>query len=411
MAKKRKKKSKVINMKPPMSLSKYIRKFGRSLDLHEVIWNENMLEIGNGDVFVARKKRNGDIIVGGYLIDMYCLGVKDTFYKLMAPYEYEEYLESIRELSPAPFDSVDPNYAFNVIYGAVEYAEDLGIEPHKDFSTTEYLLPLPEELDFIDIEFGLDGKPCYYYYKGDKKAEIIKNLEASVGPDGYSYVDGESMIDDMDFYPRNFEEILLFANGRFSYEEEKDNYLFYSSILIFLISEYSHKIDKIRHLYDNEPDELIDIIRDSILDSASDEDGSVNDDLEGMDTIFLSAAEKFLIYQSMNILFNDILLNGFEVSGRLGVVSIISQLNFSTHGDEKILILLNLFITVYYDDDASKFDPKEFRRMLDEFKSEDTDYEYPIYLVFAYLADHEGYFGRIDFDALDWSTFQFSLDA
>ncbi len=74
------------------------------------------------------------------MVDVYCLGVKDTFYELMTRNEYDEHMEHILEITPYPLTKVDPNYAFNIIYGAIEYAEDLGIEPHASFANTEYLI-------------------------------------------------------------------------------------------------------------------------------------------------------------------------------------------------------------------------------------------------------------------------------
>ena len=70
----------------------------------------------------------------------------------------------------------DPMLAQNIIYGGVEYAEDLGFEPDKDFNITQYLLDDVASLEFIDVEFGKDGKPFLITGPYDNLESIMRKL-------------------------------------------------------------------------------------------------------------------------------------------------------------------------------------------------------------------------------------------
>ncbi len=106
---------------------------------------------------VVREHKSGCYTVGKYLVDTFCLGVKDTDYFFNIPsFEFEDIMES------TPFEVIEVPYneVHNIIYGAIEYAEDLGIEPHSDFRLTQYILEEDtDEIPLIEYEFGKDGKP------------------------------------------------------------------------------------------------------------------------------------------------------------------------------------------------------------------------------------------------------------
>ena len=89
MAKKRKKTGKVVQMH--QSPENYIRTRARNLPIHECLITEEWEKAGMASVLIARKHSNGNITLGFYLVDIYCLGVKDTFYQFNIPEtEYEQ---------------------------------------------------------------------------------------------------------------------------------------------------------------------------------------------------------------------------------------------------------------------------------------------------------------------------------
>ena len=68
---------KVIQMLSPEN---YIRKKARSLPIHECTINSHWEESGLANISIARRHTNGNITSCFYLIDLLCLGVKDTHY-------------------------------------------------------------------------------------------------------------------------------------------------------------------------------------------------------------------------------------------------------------------------------------------------------------------------------------------
>jgi hypothetical protein len=188
------KKGKIIPLQP-ISLKTYIIERARKLPIYKC-WSIGNDESGMKQIIVSRQKANGKLIVGFYLIDSFCLGLKDTFYR-----EFEDEDEVIEALSDAIFDEIDfeeidANYAQNFIYGGIEYAEDLGFTPAKDFNITEYLLDEVDDIEYIDIEFGKNGKPFYVPGENDDIEKNLKILENNVGSGNFEY--SLSLLEDFD---------------------------------------------------------------------------------------------------------------------------------------------------------------------------------------------------------------------
>ena len=110
---------------------------------------------------VARDQPSGNITFGIFLVDILCLGLKDVIYHFNIP-EFE-YLDLRKEMTQA-LDAEPCSYelAHNIIYGAVEFAHDLGFKAHRNWSVAQYLLAEDnEDIEFMDLQFGgEDGRPC-----------------------------------------------------------------------------------------------------------------------------------------------------------------------------------------------------------------------------------------------------------
>lgn len=56
------------------------------------------------------------------------------------------------------YEEADYIEAHNLIYGVLEYAEEAGIQPHKDFRISEYILePDNKDIPLMEFEFGHSG--------------------------------------------------------------------------------------------------------------------------------------------------------------------------------------------------------------------------------------------------------------
>lgn len=192
MAKSKKRKSKKrqvlqVKLKP----ENYIRKHARKLPIYECLIQDDWEVTKFTPMVITRQRTNGNLVSGTYIVDLQCLGVKDThFIYNIDPYSYREHIEQMGVGMNVDFIKIDPNLAFNIIYGAVEFAEDCGFEPHKDFTkVTEYLLDDVGTIDFVEVRFGgKDGKPFFFAGPFDDSAKIMATLQKNVGDGNFDFV-------------------------------------------------------------------------------------------------------------------------------------------------------------------------------------------------------------------------------
>jgi hypothetical protein len=205
----KKNKGKVVQMLSPEN---YIRKKAAALPIYECRVNEEWEESKMVQLSVARQHTNGNITACFYLVDLMCLGIKDTTYMFNSPIEeYREHIERIGERMD--LIAIDYVLAHNIVYAGLEYAEEYGFKPHKDFaSTTRFMLEEDtEDIELIDIECGLNGRPTYMQGPFDddvKVKKILAQLEKTAGPGNYSTLleeDDDDMFDD-DFDEDEFDE-------------------------------------------------------------------------------------------------------------------------------------------------------------------------------------------------------------
>ncbi len=187
---KNRKKKKQVKQSVKIKPESYIRKHARKLPFHECLIQDNWEATKFTPVIISRKKANGYIIAATYIVDMQCLGVKDTFFGYnLSPTNYRETVKEMGRGMNVNFISIEPTLVHNIIYGAVEFAEDCGFEPHKDFtSTTEYLLDPVESIDYIEVAFGgAEGKPYFFAGPYDDSSKIMATLIKTVGEGNFNY--------------------------------------------------------------------------------------------------------------------------------------------------------------------------------------------------------------------------------
>jgi len=198
-----------------LSPENYIRQKARNLPIYECKVNKDWEHNKMADVIVARSHANGNITLCFYLVDLGCLGVKDTFYKFNV--DSEEYAESMDRFENEMFLKVIPyELAHNIVYAGVEFAEEYGFKPHKDFtSVTRFMLEEDtDDIDLIEIEVGgNDGNPLYINsgFETDVRAkQIVSQLEKTAGIGNFTYVSladmsGTTENIESDEYDREFE--------------------------------------------------------------------------------------------------------------------------------------------------------------------------------------------------------------
>lgn len=173
----------------------YIKQHARKVPIYECLVQEGWKEEQFTMTVVSRKKQNGNYVVGTYIVDMQCLGVKDTgYFADMDDFEYGEYKTHMEESLQFTLEKIDPTLCFNIIYGAIEFAEDCGFQPHKDFAITEYILEDVTTIDYIEVPLGVDGKPSYVAGPYDNADKILATLIKTKG-EGNFYFSAHMMPD------------------------------------------------------------------------------------------------------------------------------------------------------------------------------------------------------------------------
>jgi hypothetical protein len=143
-----------------------------------------------------------------YGVDLLCRGVTHTLYRYNEP---EEELRDILANSKQHymnFEKTQYNLVHNIIYAAIEFAEEYGFKPVSEFTrVTQYFLEEDNEnIPLIEIHCGGEnGKPLYINTGEDspaKEQQVLAKLDKTAGPGNYDYIlhdDFEDEDDDDDY--------------------------------------------------------------------------------------------------------------------------------------------------------------------------------------------------------------------
>jgi hypothetical protein len=125
----------------------------------EPLFDQNS-NTGIGSVMITRKTSSGDILASVFLIDVYCLGIKDCFVRMFNEETYPSFLKEVNR--QGKLKTIHPTCARKLIEEAGKYAADLGFSPHKDYREAKRIFG---DIDSAacprSFEFGKDGKPLY----------------------------------------------------------------------------------------------------------------------------------------------------------------------------------------------------------------------------------------------------------
>src|SRR5947209_19536193 len=89
-----KRKQKALGLKSAASQSTSAMSPARQMQLaltapiHECLVPEGLFGMGIGEVLFGRKLPNGDVAASLFLLDVYCLGVKNAFFRVFSEYDY-----------------------------------------------------------------------------------------------------------------------------------------------------------------------------------------------------------------------------------------------------------------------------------------------------------------------------------
>ena len=137
-------------------------------------------------VLVAAPDGHSRVSVCGYLVDTWCLGVKNALGpKRMSNRELLEFRRYYFGQWRSDGIPIPLELAQHLVLGSVAYALRIGFEPHRDFKRASRLLGSWEGPSAIT--FGMDGKPHYINGPDDNPERVLATLERTVGSGGYHY--------------------------------------------------------------------------------------------------------------------------------------------------------------------------------------------------------------------------------
>lgn len=195
---KRSQKRQELKRTQQMSLAQQLERF-ETAPVVDCLIIGDVEERGLGNVFVGRKTQGGEFAGGTFLLDVYCLGVKDCFGRLLTPGDYREFLENFEAKDAR---EIDPASAKRLIEDAVAYAKSIGFSPHPDFRRTRPILNGIDSSEAQEtFEMGKDGKPFFFAGPNDSQMDcrrIISTLERTCGPEGFHYLTPVGGFDELD---------------------------------------------------------------------------------------------------------------------------------------------------------------------------------------------------------------------
>jgi hypothetical protein len=151
----------------------------------------NSLETnGIASVLLSRALPGGQVAVATFLVDRFCLGVKDAWAEVLDRVSYEDkYTRTMTGDNAAR--TVPPAEALKLVTESVEYARSNGLSPHPDYPRTLRIFGDTSPADSsATFEFGKDGKPFFVagpYDTPERCRQVIAILENHCGSGGYHY--------------------------------------------------------------------------------------------------------------------------------------------------------------------------------------------------------------------------------
>lgn len=149
----------------------------------------DLFETGLGEVAVCRFKNDGRVEAGIFLVDVFCLGVKNAFFTVF-PNE-EEFREMVLVENLAGAEARPGSWGRKLVESAVSYAKSLGISPHADYKKGAKVFGgIQAEECGEEFVFGREGRPFFIQGPDDDPAtceRIHTALRIRLGEDGYDF--------------------------------------------------------------------------------------------------------------------------------------------------------------------------------------------------------------------------------
>jgi hypothetical protein len=156
--------------------------------IQHCLLTETVFDGGMGTLVLARGATPHHLALSSFLIDAFCLGVKDVMFESVESEAFEMYIDAMDAASPLV--SVDPSYARKLLRDLAAWSQSIGFAPHRDFAAVERIFgDVSADASDAVFRFGRDGVPVYIPGPTESAPLIerrIKQLQTLLG-DGFGF--------------------------------------------------------------------------------------------------------------------------------------------------------------------------------------------------------------------------------
>ncbi|MGZ3284151.1 MAG: hypothetical protein ACXU9C_07805 [Xanthobacteraceae bacterium] len=155
--------------------------------IQQCLLTESLFEIGIGTLVLARGATSHYVALSSFLLDVFCLGIKDVTFQPVEGEILDMYLDKTDAASPLV--PVNPSYARKLLRDLAAWSQSIGFTPHRDFAAVEPLFGEvdPNASDAV-FQFGRDGKPLYIPGPSESALQVrrrIEHLRKTLGDGGF----------------------------------------------------------------------------------------------------------------------------------------------------------------------------------------------------------------------------------
>jgi hypothetical protein len=157
--------------------------------IQHCLLSADLFELGIGTMILARGVTRHHLAVGVFLVDVFCLGIKDAMFKSLESDELAMYIEATNAGSPPV--SLQPGDARKLLRDLAAWSQSIGFAPHRDFTAVERIFgDISANESEADFPFGRAGKPVYIPGPFDSPTLIrrrVEQLQKHLGNDGFEF--------------------------------------------------------------------------------------------------------------------------------------------------------------------------------------------------------------------------------
>jgi hypothetical protein len=144
---------------------------------------------GMVNAVLVRRGRNGLSAFSQFLIDLYCLGVKNA----ASSVKPHHVVEGLLQRWDGNLQNVPPEYVRKLVEDSIGYALSLGLPPHPDSAVAQLIFgDIDPRLCKVEFEFGQNGQPYFVAGPDDSPRRITEIMDVlsktQGGTDNFRFV-------------------------------------------------------------------------------------------------------------------------------------------------------------------------------------------------------------------------------